>query len=198
MRPTAALITTGTVLAAEPSRGAAFRAFDLARAAGLPLIFDIDYRPYCWPSAARSPPRSMPAPAALCDVVVGNDEEFGFMAGATAGGLDAARALVGARRGRIVDLQDGRARARSPSPPDGEIRTGIYRRRARSSPPGPATLSWAASSRRWRRARTVEAAMLRGSAAAAIVVARVGCAPAMPTAAELEAFLAAHPGPTAA
>jgi len=46
-----ALITTGTVLAAEPSRSAAFRAFDLARAAGLPLIFDIDYRPYTWPSA---------------------------------------------------------------------------------------------------------------------------------------------------
>ena len=40
-----ALITTGTVLAAEPSRSAAFRAFDLARAAGLPLIFDSDYRP---------------------------------------------------------------------------------------------------------------------------------------------------------
>ena len=39
------------LLAAEPSRSAAFRAFDLARAAGLPLIFDVDYRPYSWPSA---------------------------------------------------------------------------------------------------------------------------------------------------
>ncbi|MCB1447159.1 MAG: permease, partial [Rhizobiaceae bacterium] len=43
-----ALITTGTVLAAEPSRSAAFKAFDLARAAGVPLIFDVDYRPYSW------------------------------------------------------------------------------------------------------------------------------------------------------
>jgi 5-dehydro-2-deoxygluconokinase len=33
-------------------------------------------------------------------------------------------------------------------------------------------------------------AVLRGSAAAAIVVGRVGCAPAMPTTAELDAFLA--------
>ena len=49
-----ALIPTGTVLAAEPSRGAAFRAFDLARAAGLPLIFDVDYRPYSWSSAAAA------------------------------------------------------------------------------------------------------------------------------------------------
>ena len=46
-----ALITTGTVLAAEPSRSAAFDAFDRARAAGLALIFDIDYRPYSWASA---------------------------------------------------------------------------------------------------------------------------------------------------
>ncbi|MBT6532272.1 MAG: permease, partial [Marinovum sp.] len=45
-----ALITTGTVLAAEPSRSASFRAFELAKAAGLPLIFDLDYRPYSWPS----------------------------------------------------------------------------------------------------------------------------------------------------
>ena len=49
-----ALITTGTVLASEPSRTAAFRAFDLARAAGLPLIFDVDYRPYSWASAEEA------------------------------------------------------------------------------------------------------------------------------------------------
>jgi len=47
-----AVVTTGTVLAADPSRSACFHAFDLARAAGLPLIFDIDYRPYSWASAA--------------------------------------------------------------------------------------------------------------------------------------------------
>jgi 5-dehydro-2-deoxygluconokinase len=39
-------------------------------------------------------------------------------------------------------------------------------------------------------------AVLRGSACASIVVSRVGCAPAMPTTAELEAFLSSHPGPT--
>ena len=49
--PFSALVTTGTVLAAEPSRSACFRAFELARAAGLPLVFDVDYRPYSWPSA---------------------------------------------------------------------------------------------------------------------------------------------------
>jgi 5-dehydro-2-deoxygluconokinase len=45
--------------------------------------------------------------------------------------------------------------------------------------------------------RTVRDAVLRGSAAAAMVVARVGCAPAMPTVAELDAFLASSSGPAA-
>ena len=45
-----ALICTGTVFAAEPSRSAAFRAFELACEAGLPIIFDVDYRPYSWSS----------------------------------------------------------------------------------------------------------------------------------------------------
>ncbi|MEN0087382.1 MAG: PfkB family carbohydrate kinase, partial [Pseudomonadota bacterium] len=39
-------------------------------------------------------------------------------------------------------------------------------------------------------------AILRGSACASIVVAKVGCAPAMPMTAELGAFLASHSGPT--
>jgi 5-dehydro-2-deoxygluconokinase len=75
-----ALITTGTVFAAEPSRSAAFPGFERARSAGLPLIFDIDYRPYSWPSpqvAAEVYSRA----GAMCDVIVGNDVEFGFMAG---------------------------------------------------------------------------------------------------------------------
>ena len=88
-----ALITTGTVLAAEPSRSAAFRAFDLARAAGLPLIFDVDYRPYSWPSAAVAAEVYSRA-GALCDVIVGNDVEFGFMAGHPDRGLEKARSLI--------------------------------------------------------------------------------------------------------
>ncbi len=46
-----ALVTTGTVLASEPSRSATFAAFDKARAAGVPIVFDLDYRPYSWPDA---------------------------------------------------------------------------------------------------------------------------------------------------
>ena len=47
------------------SRSAAFRAFELRPAPpGVPIIFDVDYRPYTWPSARRSPPTSCRAPGA--------------------------------------------------------------------------------------------------------------------------------------
>lgn len=45
---------------------------------------------------------------------------------------------------------------------------------------------------------SVRDAVLRGSAAAAMVVARIGCAPAMPTRSELEAFLSEQAGTSAA
>ena len=41
----------------------------------------------------------------------------------------------------------------------------------------------------------VKTAVLTGSAAAAIVVSRVACAPAMPTPDELASFMATHPAP---
>jgi 5-dehydro-2-deoxygluconokinase len=189
-----ALITTGTVLAAEPSRSAAFRAFDLARAAGLPLIFDIDYRPYSWPSeevAAEVYSRA----GALCDVIVGNDVEFGFMAGGYDRGLDKARELV-ARGARIAVYKMGEKGAITIMP-EGEFRTGIYRTTA-LKPTGAGDSFMGGFVSGLADGLPVRDAVLRGSAAAAMVVARVGCAPAMPSRAELEAFLAEHAGPSAA
>jgi 5-dehydro-2-deoxygluconokinase len=186
-----ALITTGTVLAAEPSRGAAFRSFELARAAGLPLIFDVDYRPYSWPSpevAARTYSRA----AAHCDVIVGNDVEFGFMAGDYSKGLDKARSL--ARDGAsIVIYKMGEGGSITITPVE-EIRSGIFPVRAiKPTGAGDSFLGGLVAS--LAAGFSLRDAVRRGSACAAIVVSRVGCAPAMPTTAELEQFLATHPGP---
>lgn len=186
-----ALVTTGTVLAAEPSRSAAFRAFDLARAAGLPLIFDVDYRPYSWPSAEVAAQVYSRA-GALCDVVVGNDVEFGFMAGDPDRGLDKARALV-AGGARIVVYKMGEKGAVTITR-DKEFATGIYPTQA-LKPTGAGDSFLGAFLAALAAGLPVKTAVLRGSAAAAMVVARVGCAPAMPTGPELEAFMAGHPGP---
>lgn len=186
-----ALVTTGTVLAAEPSRSACFRAFDLARAAGLPLVFDVDYRPYSWPSAEVAAETYSRA-AALCDVIVGNDVEFGFMAGHPDRGLDKARELVAEGAG-IVVYKMGEKGAVTITP-DREFATGIYPTRA-LKPTGAGDSFLGAFLAGLAEGLPVKAAVLRGSAAAAMVVARVGCAPAMPTGPELDDFLASHPGP---
>ena len=190
----AALITTGTVLASEPSRTAAFRAFDLARAAGLPLIFDVDYRPYSWASAEEASQVYSRA-AALCDVIVGNDVEFGFMAGDYDKGLDKARSLIG-QGAQIVVYKMGEKGAITFSA-TGEVRTGIYRTAAlKPTGAGDAFLGNFIAS--LARGSALEQAVLHGSAAAAIVVSRVGCAPAMPTREELDRFITFHNGPTPA
>ena len=186
-----ALITTGTVFAADPSRKAAFRAFDLARAARLPLIFDIDYRPYSWPSPQVAADVLSRA-GDLCDVIVGNDVEFGFMAGDYDKGLQKARTL--AETGKLIVYKMGEKGAVTFHEGQ-EIRTGIYRTDA-LKPTGAGDSFMGGFIAALADGHDVKTAILRGSASAAMVVARVGCAPAMPTTDELEAFLADHPGPT--
>ena len=67
-----ALVVTGTGLAVEPSRGATFHAMALARRAGLPVIFDVDYRPYSWASAEDAGVTYARA-ASISDIVIGNE-----------------------------------------------------------------------------------------------------------------------------
>lgn len=186
-----ALITTGTVLAAEPSRTAAFRAFELARHAGLPLIFDIDYRPYSWPSATVAAEVTSRA-GAMCDVIIGNDVEFGFMAGHPDLGLQKARSLI-AEGAQIVVYKMGQKGAVTITH-DGEFATGIYPTQA-IKPTGAGDSFLGAFIASLADGLPIRTSVLRGSAAAAMVVANVGCAPAMPTQDKLDMFLADHPGP---
>lgn len=189
-----AIITTGTVFSAEPSRSAAFRAFELAKAAGLTIIFDVDYRPYSWPTPQVAQ-EVLSQAGALSDVIIGNDEEFGFMAGDYAQGEAKARALAQTSAALVVYKQG----------PEGsitfyageEIRTGIFPVEA-LKPTGAGDSFMAGMIASLAEGRPIREAILRGSACASIVVAKVGCAPAMPYPPELEAFLASHPGPTSA
>ncbi len=189
-----AMIATGTALAAEPSRAATFRGFERARAAGLLLLLDLDYRPYSWPSAEIAAEVYSRA-GAMCDVLVGNDVEFGVMAGDYDGGLDTARALV-AGGVQIAVFKRGEKGAITLTP-DGEFATGIYRTQA-LKPTGAGDSFMGGFVSGLADGLPVREAVLQGSAAAAIVVSRVGCAPAMPNRAELDAFTRGHAGPSAA
>ena len=186
-----AMIVTGTALAAEPSRSAAFRAFELARSAGVPLVLDIDYRPYSWPTAQVAA-QTYSSAAELCDVVIGNDEEFGVMAGSYDEGLARARSLLNARA-KIVIYKMG-AEGAITITRNGEFSTGIYKTAA-LKPTGAGDSFMGGLIAGLADGDSLRGAVLRGSASAAIVVSRVGCAPAMPTVAELKTFMAAQPEP---
>jgi 5-dehydro-2-deoxygluconokinase len=187
-----ALITAGTVFAAEPSRTAAFRAFELSRAAGLPIIFDVDYRPYSWPSA-KVAEDVLSRAGAMSDVIVGNDDEFGFMAGSKDEGLAKARHLA-STSAQIVVYKMGEHGAVT-FHNGTELRTGIYRVEA-VKPTGAGDSFMAGLLTAIADGHDLQTALLRGSACAAIVVGKPGCAPAMPYPDELNAFLSNHPGPT--
>ena len=187
-----ALVTTGTVFAAEPSRSATFHAFDRAKTAGLPIIFDIDYRPYSWTSAAEASEVITRAGRAS-DIIVGNDEEFDFMAGEAGAGLDMARRMA-ADHAAIVVYKMGPEGAITFAGGE-ETRTGVYRVDA-LKPVGAGDAFMAGFLSALAEGQGVGRAVLRGSASAAITVTRPGCAPAIPTPDELDAFILDHPGPS--
>ena len=177
---------TGTALAAEPSRSAVLRALELAKQAGIPSIVDLDYRPYSW-SSPEVAARTCADAAARCDVVVGNDEEFDVLAGGGGQGYDAARRLA-ATTAAIVIFKMG-SRGSVTFCEDRVHRVGIFPVAAlKPAGAGDAFLGGVLAGLAER--RPLDECVRRGSAAAAIVVARVGCAPAMPSTAELDAFLA--------
>ena len=183
--PFSALVTTGTVLAAEPSRGATLHAFKKARDAGVPLIFDVDYRPYSWRSASEAAEVYSDA-ASQCDIIIGNDTEFGFMAGDYDAGLDKARELAGSSAS-IVVYKMGEHGAITMSGGE-EFKTGIFPVTA-LKPVGAGDSFMGGFIASLASGYSLQDAVERGAACAAIVVTRVGCAPAMPDLAELDAFL---------
>jgi 5-dehydro-2-deoxygluconokinase len=187
-----ALITAGTVFAAEPSRTAAFRAFELARAAGLPIIFDIDYRPYSWPSPQVAE-EVLSRAGSLADMIVGNDEEFGFMAGDIAKGQAKARELAESSASIVIYKMGEKGAVTYAG--DDVITTGIYKVEA-LKPTGAGDSFMAGLMAAIAAGFDLKEAIHRGSACAAIVVGKPGCAPALPDLAELDTFLTRHPGPS--
>ena len=179
-----ALIVTGTALAAEPSRGAARKAIDAARAAGAVVVLDIDYRAYSWMTPVEAAD-VCGAVARDCDVVVGNDEEFALLGGSILAGLDLARALG---RGGLFAVYKRGAMGSVTFTPEAEIETGIFPVTA-LKPLGAGDGFMGGLMAGLAAGRTLEDALRRGAATAAMIVAGIGCAPASPDTAALDAFM---------
>ncbi len=182
-----ALIVTGTALAMEPSRSATLAAIAHARKADLPVIIDVDYRPYSWQNRQEAAEICGEA-VALSDIVIGNDEEFAVLA-RDGDGLAFAKELS-EHSASIVIYKKGEKGSISFADHH-SFTLGIYRVDA-LKPTGAGDAFMGAFVTGLAQGRSVHDSVQRGSAAAALVVMRVGCSPANPTPDELEHFIATH------
>ena len=180
-----ALITAGTVFAGQPSRDATFKAFEKARAQGIPVIFDIDYRPYSWPSPQVAS-EVLSRAGEESDMIVGNDEEFGFMAGGIDKGLNKARDLA-SEGNRLVIYKMGEEGAITLYNNE-EIKTGIFPTEA-IKPVGAGDSFMAGLLSSLASGYDLKNSVIRGSACASIVVSLPGCTPAMPDEVQLNNFI---------
>ena len=185
--PFAALVVTGTALAAEPSRSATRAAMTQAREAGALVVLDVDYRAYSWASEQEAALVCEDA-AWASDIVIGNDDEFGVMAGTYAGGMAMAEEL--AMGAAFVVYKQGAAgsvtftagtRLQTPIYPV----TALKPMGAGDGFMGGLLASLAAG-------HDLPTALRRGSATAAMIVAGIGCAPASPDTAALDRFIAQY------
>ena len=146
---------------------------------------DLDYRPYSWETESQASEVYNEA-VELVDVVVGNDEEFGHMAGGLNFGQGFARSL--ASLGKLAIYKMG-GRGSQAFLCDEIISTDVFPVTIKPTGAGDAFgCRFVSLSSGEELARS----LVYGSASAALVVTRVGCAPAMPTLRELNLFVEEH------
>ena len=178
------LIFTGTCLAAEPSRQATFNAIEKAKFYNIPIILDIDYRPYTWTSADEASKVYLRA-SKSCDILIGNDDEFGILANNYDKGMDMAKNL--SKEVSIVIYKKGE-RGSVTFYDNKEINKGIFSVKA-LKPTGAGDAFIGSFIGALLNNKNVVESIIYGSASAAIVVTKVGCAPAMPLQKEIEEFM---------
>jgi 5-dehydro-2-deoxygluconokinase len=180
-----ALVVTGTALASEPSRAATFTAIASARAAGALVVLDLDYRAYSWPSASVAAAICLKA-AEASDIVVGNDDEFGLLAGDYAQGQVLAKSLT--YHGTLLSIYKRGHLGAITFASDYSFASGIFSVKA-LKPMGAGDGFMGGLLAGLAQGHTLETAVARGAATAAIIVAGIGCAPASPDTATLDQFI---------
>lgn len=184
-RSAGALIVTGTALAREPSRRAAQTAMRLARAAGAVVVLDIDYRAYSWSSREEAARICLQA-AEDADATIGNDEEFGLLSGHPDRGEGLARDLV--QHGALFSVYKRGQLGSTAFSRDRSFATPIFPVQA-LKPMGAGDGFMGGLMAGLAQGHDLDTALRRGAATAAIIVAGIGCAPASPDTAALDAFI---------
>ena len=178
------ILITGTSLAAEPSRSAVLYALKLAKEKKIPVIMDIDYRPYTWESEDKAKEIYNLA-VDYCSGIIGNDDEFAILSGNYDDGLSYAKKI--SRNCDLVIYKMGEKGSITFANNE-EIQRGIFPVKP-LKPTGAGDAFMGSLIGAILKKYALQKAIEIGSAAAAIVVTKVGCAPAMPDLDEVLDFM---------
>ena len=178
------ILITGTSLAADPSRSAVLYALKLAKEKKIPVIMDIDYRPYTWESEDKAKEIYNLA-GDYCSGIIGNDDEFAILSGNYDDGLSYAKKI--SRNCDLVIYKMGEKGSITFANNE-EIQRGIFPVKP-LKPTGAGDAFMGSLIGAILKNYDLQKAVEIGSAAAAIVVTKVGCAPAMPDLDEVLDFM---------
>ena len=178
------ILITGTSLAAEPSRSAVLYALKLAKEKNIPVIMDIDYRPYTWESEDKAKEIYNLA-CDYCSGIIGNDDEFAILSGNYDDGLSYAKKI--SKNCDLVIYKMGEKGSITFANNE-EIQRGIFPVKP-LKPTGAGDAFMGSFIGAILKNYDLQKAIEIGSAAAAIVVTKVGCAPAMPDLDEVLDFM---------
>jgi len=197
------VLLSGTHLSRPKVFAASLRAAEVAKKGGRKVAFDVDYRPVLWGLEARDKGENrfvanevvtsqLQRIIALCDLIVGTDEEIHILGGTT--NTIAALRAIRAKSSALIVLKLG---AQGCVAFPGAIPDAIEEGAMVGGFPvevfnvlGAGDAFMAGFLRGWLRNEQIERCCEIANASGAIVVSRHGCAPAMPTWAEMQHFLA--------
>ena len=204
----ASLLINGTHLSNPSAFAVSLAAAQAMKASGGRVVFDVDYRPVLWRLAEpdMGENRYVADPAVtlrlqeivpLCDLIVGTEEEFHILGGSTE--LVVALTTVRALGDALLVCKRGADGCvaypgKIPSNPDGGVVAPGFAIEV-FNVLGAGDAFMAGFLRGWLRGASLAECCRWANACGALVVSRHGCAPAMPSWAELQHFLGSdgHP-----
>jgi 5-dehydro-2-deoxygluconokinase len=202
VRAARAVLINGTHLSQPAVFEASMHAAAVARASGGKVVFDVDYRPVLWGLTSRDLGENrfvahdavteiLQRVLPLCDLIVGTEEEIHILGGST-DTIAALRTVRDRTDALLVCKRGPEGCSAFPGAIPGSLDEGV------TGPGfsvevfnvlGAGDAFMSGFLRGWLRDLPLERCCELANAAGAIVVSRHGCAPAMPTWVEMEAFL---------
>ncbi|MDA9601623.1 5-dehydro-2-deoxygluconokinase [Alphaproteobacteria bacterium] len=179
-----AVFISGTALSSNPSRDAVFHASKRASSLKIPLIIDLDYRPYNWESDQMKSEIYKKIMSEM-DIIIGNDLEFNI-ADNSLDGFHLTKDFIN-KKSSIIIYKMGEKGSRVFTK-EKEYEFGIFKVEA-IKPTGAGDAFNGGFISSLYQGMSLEKSVKRGSANAALVVTKVGCSSAMSNREELDNFI---------